>query len=153
MQLISFRTIRYVTPKPGGIRYPELKAWPRLDWIERGLRLVVVLDCTGEEAQAVVDASANAEFSGSVVDMADVSEFVWRDVRRQRDALIEAADWLVMRHIQETALVTAGSLTAATLTDAEYLELLEYIQALRQIPQGYDYPAAVVWPEAPDFVG
>lgn len=151
MQIVSFHLKLYRIPSPGGLRYPDGHV-PRLDWIERGTQLVVVLDCTEAEAQAVVDDPANAPFGGAVVDMTDVDDFVWRDVRARRDALIAAADWLVLRHIQEMALVTAGALTATTLTDAEYLELLEYIQTLRQIPQGYDYPAAVVWPDAPAFI-
>jgi hypothetical protein len=122
-----------------------------LDWIEDG-RLVMILDCTEAEAQAIVDDATNGDYACAIVKMEDVENFVWRDVRSRRDALIEDADWLVMRHMQETALVTAGSLTAATLTDAQYLELLEYIQSLRRIPQGYDYPAAVAWPAAPDFI-
>ncbi|MDK2955426.1 MAG: Phage tail assembly chaperone protein [Desulfovibrionales bacterium] len=152
MQIIQASLILFNDCHGGGKRYPDLGNNTVLDWIERGTQLVVVLDCTKAEAQAVVDDMANAEFAGAGVDMADVDDFVWRATRARRDALIAAADWLVMRHMQETALVTAGSLTAATLTDAEYLELLAYIQELRRIPQGYDYPAAVVWPTPPDCV-
>ncbi len=122
-----------------------------LDWIERGGQLVIVLDMEQADAEAMA-AAQDTRHAAEIVSVDAVDEFVWRDVRARRDALIQDADWMVMRHMQEQELVTAGALTSATLTDGEYIELLEYIQTLRRIPQGYDYPAAVVWPTPPDCV-
>lgn len=59
-------------------------------------------------------------------------ERAWQIVRSQRDALIAATDW-------------------AALPDSPTYsqELLDYRQALRDIPQTYNKPDEVVWPINP----
>ena len=52
--------------------------------------------------------------------------------------------WKVQRHEQEKTL---GIDT--TLTDEQYMALLEYIQALRELPQQTGFPDNVVFPELP----
>jgi hypothetical protein len=62
-------------------------------------------------------------------------------VRAERDKLIENVRWRIERHNDEVAL------------DIEVTEpiepILEYIQALRDIPQQEGFPTNIVWPEAP----
>lgn len=59
----------------------------------------------------------------------------WNEVRIARDALIEATDWT--------------QVTDCPLSDEKKTEFLAYRQALRDIPQNYSDPDAVVWPEKP----
>ena len=56
----------------------------------------------------------------------------WDDIRRERDALLAASDW--------TQVADAPVDSAAWAV---------YRQALRDIPQDFATPDAVVWPEAP----
>lgn len=46
-------------------------------------------------------------------------------------ARITTLDWKVQRHIEQRELVAAGGLEATALTEAEYIELLEEKQVLR----------------------
>jgi hypothetical protein len=63
------------------------------------------------------------------------------NIRAERDNLIQQIEWRVNRHYQELAL---------DLTPTEELRpLLEYIQALRDVPQQEGFPTNIVWPEAP----
>lgn len=65
-------------------------------------------------------------------------------VRAERDAKIEAVRWRIERHNDELAL---GS------EPTEQLEpLLQYTQALRDVPQQKGFPESVEWPEIPDEV-
>ena len=59
----------------------------------------------------------------------------WDDIRKRRDALLGASD--------KTAL------NDAPLTTEQANAWRIYRQALRDLPQTYATPAAVVWPEAP----
>lgn len=61
--------------------------------------------------------------------------------RAERDRLIESVRWRIERHSDEMAL---GS------EPTEPLEpLLQYTQALRDVPQQTGFPEAVEWPEVP----
>ena len=61
--------------------------------------------------------------------------------RAERDRLIESVRWRIERHNDELAL--DGEPT-------EPLEpLLQYAQALRDVPQQTGFPEAVEWPECP----
>ncbi|EGR9008894.1 MULTISPECIES: tail fiber assembly protein [Vibrio] len=62
-------------------------------------------------------------------------ESKWREVRRIRDELIKQTDFTQM--------------TDAPLDDTKKAEFTAYRQALRDIPQTYSDPDAVVWPEKP----
>ena len=69
-------------------------------------------------------------------------------VRSKRNGLISQCEWMRFRHLDEIALSRA-----TTLTNAQYLELLAYIQSLRGCPDpGITNPASVVWPTPPSFV-
>ena len=61
--------------------------------------------------------------------------------RAKRDRLIESVRWRIERHSDELAL--GGEPT-------EPLEpLLQYAQALRDVPQQEGFPEAVEWPQCP----
>ena len=61
--------------------------------------------------------------------------------RIERDRLIESVRWRIDRHSDELAL---GS------EPTEPLEpLLQYVQALRDVPQQAGFPESVEWPQCP----
>jgi len=60
------------------------------------------------------------------------SDLAWDEVRRERDRLLAASDW--------TQVADAPVDAAAWAV---------YRQALRDVPQDFDTPDDVVWPEAP----
>ncbi|HZJ92201.1 MAG TPA: phage tail assembly chaperone [Thiopseudomonas sp.] len=61
--------------------------------------------------------------------------------RHERDQLIESVRWRIERHNDELAL---GS------EPTELLEpLLQYTQALRDVPQQAGFPESVEWPQCP----
>lgn len=63
------------------------------------------------------------------------------NIRAERDNLIQQIEWRLNRHYQELEL---------DLTPTEELRpLLEYIQALRDVPQQEGFPVNVVWPVPP----
>jgi len=59
----------------------------------------------------------------------------WDDIRAERDSLLSASDWTMV--------------SDTPLSDAEVDAWADYRQALRDIPQDFDSPDDVVWPEAP----
>ena len=62
-------------------------------------------------------------------------------VRAERDAKIEAVRWRIERHNDELVL---------GLEPSEPLEpLLQYVQALRDMPAQEGFPESVEWPECP----
>ena len=62
--------------------------------------------------------------------------------RAKRDRLIESAHWRIERHSDEVALDTEPT---------ETLEpLLQYVQALRDVPQQDGFPDDVIWPTEPE---
>lgn len=150
MQILDCITIKYMDKNGGGTRYPDLNGVTVLDWIERGSRLVQYLDCDESAAQAIVD--ANIEFNTRLATADAVKDFAWQATRTQRDALLADSIGIRDRHRDERELVAANLREATTLTEEQFLQLLTYIDALRQIPQGYAYPKAVVWPETPEFI-
>lgn len=62
--------------------------------------------------------------------------------RQKRDVLLNSVLWKVERHSQEERL---GMET--TLSEEEYINLLIYIQDLRNLPQQAGFPDKVMYPE------
>jgi tail assembly chaperone len=60
----------------------------------------------------------------------------WAAIRRHRDELLSASDWT--------------QLNDAVMTSEEKLAWSAYRQALRDIPQDFDNPEDVVFPEVPN---
>lgn len=155
MTIIDCILASFADANGGGLRYPANPATGLpyapadcLDWSERGTRLVMVLDLTDEQAQAVI--LANPDHEPRIVARAEVDSFMWADTRARRNAAIADVAWLVERHRQERELVAANKQSITTLTDAQYLALLQYIQALRDIPNAAEYPRQVTWPVRPE---
>ena len=65
--------------------------------------------------------------------------------RQQRDTLLNAELWKLQRHEQEKALNLP-----TTLTEEQYIALLQYIQSLRELPQQPNFPNDVIFPEKPE---
>ncbi len=61
--------------------------------------------------------------------------------RQKRDALLNAELWKVERHEHEKILGLA-----TTLSDDEYMNLLRYIQSLRDLPEQPNFPNVVTYP-------
>lgn len=69
------------------------------------------------------------------------TEAMVKEVREERDRLIESVRWRIERHNDELALGTEPT---------EPLEpLLQYVQELRDVPQQAGFPESVEWPEIP----
>lgn len=67
--------------------------------------------------------------------------------RSWRQASLSATEWLVTRHRDEQELGRGTLLKAA-----QYLELLEYRQALRDWPDSSHFPEVVFRPVAPEWM-
>jgi hypothetical protein len=61
--------------------------------------------------------------------------------RAKRDYLIESVRWRIERHRDEVAL---GSEPTEPLE-----QLLQYVQALRDVPQQTGFPLEINWPDVP----
>ncbi len=68
-----------------------------------------------------------------------------KEVRTERDSLIQEVEWRVRRHQDEVAL-------ELEVTEP-IIPLLEYIQALRDVPQQEGFPDNVEWPSLEDING
>ncbi|GID08017.1 phage tail assembly chaperone [Pseudomonas sp. 008] len=90
--------------------------------------------------------ASDAHFDSSLT--ADMSEDdpVMRE-RLWRRSSLSANQWLVARHRDEQDL---GRVT--TLTAKQYLELLEYRQALREWPESSQFPQTPARPAAPHWL-
>lgn len=62
-------------------------------------------------------------------------------VREERDCLIAAAEWRIRRYQDQIILGIEPT--------ENVIPVLQYIQALRDVPQQEGFPTNIVWPEAP----
>lgn len=76
-------------------------------------------------------------------------KFLMEDLLRRRDAKLAATDWMVQRHREQ---VERGKKVTLSLKSANYTDLLEYRQALRDLPQKYKTSDEWQWPAAPAFL-
>ena len=79
----------------------------------------------------------NADYAEILADGVAIDDYVapektWVEIRGERDALLNASDWMAM--------------SDRTITDSQ----ASYRQALRDIPADYADPASVVWPTIPE---
>ena len=75
----------------------------------------------------------NADYANIIASGVEIDDYVapeqtWAEIRGERDALLQASDWMAMAD--------------RTMSDAQ----ATYRQALRDIPQAHADPASVVWP-------
>lgn len=75
------------------------------------------------------------------------SEIMAQDARARRNELLNETDWLVLRHLRETALGRDS-----TLTEEQYNELEVYRQELTDLPEQKGFPDQFAWPKTPSFV-
>ncbi|MBX8475409.1 phage tail protein [Pseudomonas cichorii] len=75
------------------------------------------------------------------------AEYVETQERAWRDSVIDQLKWLSERHRDELSMGRSP-----TLTEEQYLELLNYLQLLRDWPQSPDFPAPEKRPAAPPWI-
>ena len=80
----------------------------------------------------------------AVVDAHDYETAKMAEILSERDRLLCAEDYLILRHIEQTA---AGIDTS--LSDAQYQDWLVYRQALRDLPAQITDVDNVAWPVSP----
>ncbi|MGZ0702511.1 phage tail assembly chaperone [Pseudomonas sp. L5B5] len=96
-----------------------------------------LLTLPGEKLETM----ARAHVAEVVAQGAEARERQWRS-----DSL-EGSQWLAARHRDEQDLGRGTSLSAQ-----QYLQLLEYRQALREWPDAQGFPAVAARPQAPDWL-
>lgn len=146
---------------------PETEERKVAVWGENGWELV--FDFRGqvysiEDGAAVQHHSLGELPYGLTVDAKPGVDYVWlngewsldksaqdarslADARAWRDDEIESLRWLRERHREEVELGVSSTLTAE-----QYVELLTYVQALRDWPQTEGFPAAEQRPAPPEWV-
>ncbi|SIO94666.1 tail fiber assembly protein [Vibrio spartinae] len=72
---------------------------------------------------------------GEEIYSASLLKMKWEEVRGMRDKLIAETDWTQM--------------SDTPLTEAQKTAFTTYRQTLRDIPQTYDDPGSVIWPDKP----
>lgn len=61
------------------------------------------------------------------------------EIRLMRDTLIQSVEWRVRRHQDE--------MTLGLEPTEDIIPILEYIQALREVPQQSGFPDDILWPQ------
>ncbi|KVM97755.1 phage tail assembly chaperone [Burkholderia stagnalis] len=113
-----------------------------------------VIDISDDEWRALMDGQSRGKRAALdknrrpvLIDPPEPSrESVVAAMRSKRDSAMDATDWFVSRHQDET-LIGNGT----TLTAAQFSALIKYRQALRDISGAEGWPN-VDLPSAPDFV-
>ena len=65
----------------------------------------------------------------------------------ERDQRLQAMDWLMLRHTDETALYITTS-----LSEDRFVDVLNYRQQLRELPQKYKTSKEWQWPALPEWM-
>lgn len=95
-----------------------------------------------EETQSVRELSPEELYTEGLLSETDYTSYRVETINVERTAKIAEVTWMRDRHKDEEQLNLSQ-----TLTDQEYITLLEYIQKLRDITLQESYPQSVVWPE------
>lgn len=111
-----------------------------------------VSEVSAEDHAALLEAASRGQVIQAGPDGAPVAvdapappvETLAAMARRRRDAEITSLRWMVDRHRDELALGMA-----TTLSPARYVQLLQHIQALRDVPAQTGFPADFAWPVLP----
>jgi hypothetical protein len=72
---------------------------------------------------------------------------IMQDARLIRDRMISMIEWRKERHRDELELSLS-----TTLSNQQYLDLLAYIQNLRECLDGLSDPSELEWPSKPAFI-
>lgn len=91
------------------------------------------------------DGASEEEWSRLLNEYAtDASTITWEKIRKKRSELFKETEWIKFRHRdQKEANIQT------TLTEEQYQEWLDYWQALRDLPNNFQNPEEVVWPDKP----
>lgn len=81
----------------------------------------------------------------------ELKKMQWYSIRAKRDKLIAGQDKAYLRHARELRMgKTVDDEQSPTSLSSQQLESLDqYVQALADIPQTFDNPDDVVWPQMP----
>lgn len=86
----------------------------------------------------------------------ETDEKLKTSIKPERKALIEKHKWLIERHISQLEQVRLGQRSSTGLTEAQYIEALNYIQELRDLPQRIENGEMTLetfaWPVLPGFM-
>ena len=104
-----------------------------------------------EESMTDVPPDENQKWDEDSEAWALDEDYVREQIRLQRNALLAEADWLILRHIEQSELVAKQLLESTTLSPEQYEELLLYKQALRDMMETVDINDPV-FPDVPDFL-
>ena len=90
-----------------------------------------------EDGLFIPVAAGNTDYEYLIANSVPIADWVepeksWAEIRGERDALLNASDWMAMAD--------------RTITDAQSA----YRQALRDVPQDFADTDAVVWPTIPE---
>lgn len=122
-----------------GIYPPEAANWCNNSQVSNGSFYIVELDPIQKDDETI------RRFQIKRIPEPSSEELKERK-RQERDNAINSVIWLIERHQQEQILDIP-----TTLTDNEYMEVLQYIQSLRDLPQQPSFPN-IDLPIKPSFI-
>lgn len=123
--------------KAGTIARPKTKAEyaALLAELEQQIKDIEASNKAAQEKYAAAREAVDKDFEARIAAAKEDETNQWAAVRLLRDRLLRDSDWAVLPD-------SPPAKTALTAWK-------EYRQALRDLPQIYERPADVVWPEAP----
>jgi len=87
----------------------------------------------------------DADGNPVLIDRPDpTTEELAAQARAVRDAKLDETGWMIERHHEQLA-----ANIATTLTEEQYVALLGYRQALRDVPAQPSFPQEIIWPVKP----
>ena len=123
--------------KAGTVARPKTKTEyaALLASLEQQIKTIAAANQSAQEKYAAARAVVDKDFETRIAAAKEDEANQWAAIRLLRDQLLRDSDWTVLPDSPpaKTALTTWKT----------------YRQALRDLPQTYERPADVVWPEAP----